>query len=66
MDVSTRLRCICLLMLCCSMMMAQKPQRFHKTLPAGNYSGITHLGGDRYARGVKGLLALTILPFTRK
>lgn len=31
------------------MMMAQKPQRFHKALPAGNYSGITPLGSDRYA-----------------
>ena len=30
-------------------MMAQKPQRFHKALPAGNYSGITPLGSDRYA-----------------
>lgn len=38
-----------LLMLRCSVMMAQKPQRFHKALPAGNYSGITALGNDRYA-----------------
>ena len=30
-------------------MMAQKPQRFHKVLPPGNYSGITPLGDDRYA-----------------
>lgn len=28
---------------------AQKPQRFHKILPAGNYSGITALGNNRYA-----------------
>lgn len=28
---------------------AQKPQRFHKQLPAGNYSGITPIGDDRYA-----------------
>ena len=28
---------------------AQKPQRFHKALPAGNYSGITALGNNRYA-----------------
>lgn len=28
---------------------AQKPQRFHKVLPAGNYSGITVLGNNRYA-----------------
>ena len=48
-ELSTRLRVVCMLMLCCPMVMAQKPQRFHKTLPAGNYSGITHLGGDRYA-----------------
>ena len=36
-------------MLWCPVMMAQKPQRFHKALPAGNYSGITALGNDRYA-----------------
>ena len=30
-------------------MMAQKPQRFHKVLPPGNYSGITALGNNRYA-----------------
>lgn len=28
---------------------AQRPQRFHKLLPPGNYSGITPLGNDRYA-----------------
>ncbi len=28
---------------------AQRPQRFHKLLPLGNYSGITPLGNDRYA-----------------
>ena len=26
-----------------------KQHKFHKTVPAGNYSGITWLGGDRYA-----------------
>ena len=26
-----------------------KPQQFHKALPAGNYSGITALGNNRYA-----------------
>ena len=36
-------------MLWCPVIMAQKPQRFHKVLTAGNYSGITALGGDRYA-----------------
>ena len=46
---SIRLRILALLMLCCPTMVAQKPQRFHKTLPAGNYSGITALGADRYA-----------------
>lgn len=29
--------------------MAQRPQRFHKQLPPGNYSGIAPLGGGRYA-----------------
>lgn len=43
------IRVISLLVLCCPVMMAQKPQRFHKVLPAGNYSGITALGRDRYA-----------------
>ena len=28
---------------------AQHPQRFHKQLPPGNYSGITPIGNDRYA-----------------
>ena len=28
---------------------AQQPQRFHKQLPPGNYSGIAPLGNDRYA-----------------
>ena len=28
---------------------AQRPQRFHKVLPAGNYSGIVPLGNDRFA-----------------
>lgn len=28
---------------------ALRPQRFHKLLPAGNYSGITPLGNNRYA-----------------
>ena len=32
-----------------SVIIAQKPQRFHKALPAGNYSGITALGNNRYA-----------------
>lgn len=40
---------ICLLMLACLPAMAQKPQRFHKVLPPGNYSGIAPLGDDRYA-----------------
>ena len=43
------IRIFFLLMLWCPVMMAQKPQRFHKVLPAGNYSGITALGKDRYA-----------------
>lgn len=43
------IRIICLMWLWCSAMMAQKPQRFHDVLPAGNYSGITALGNDRYA-----------------
>lgn len=43
------IRVFCLLLLWCPTMMAQKPQRFHKALPAGNYSGITPLGSDRYA-----------------
>ena len=29
--------------------MAQKPQKFHKMLPPGNYSGIAAIGDDRYA-----------------
>lgn len=28
---------------------AQRPQRFHKLLPPGNYSGIAPLGNDRFA-----------------
>ena len=28
---------------------AQRPQRFHKQLPPGNYSGIAPLGNDRFA-----------------
>jgi hypothetical protein len=28
---------------------AQRPQRFHKLLPPGNYSGITPLGNNRFA-----------------
>lgn len=32
-----------------SLLQAQTPQRFPKALPAGNYSGITPLAGDRYA-----------------
>ena len=32
-----------------SIIHAQRPQRFHKLLPAGNYSGIAPLGNDRYA-----------------
>ena len=42
-------RIVCLLLLWCSTMMAQRPQRFHRALPAGNYSGIAALGNDRYA-----------------
>ena len=44
-----RVRLFCLLMLGCLTVMAQKPQRFHKVLSPGNYSGITALGNDRYA-----------------
>lgn len=43
------IRVICLLMFGCLPIMAQKPQRFHKVLPPGNYSGITALGDNRYA-----------------
>ena len=39
----------CLLVLGTSGLTAQKPQRFHQELPAGNYSGITALGNQRYA-----------------
>ena len=38
-----------LMVLWTSVIIAQKPQRFHKALPAGNYSGITALGNSRYA-----------------
>ncbi|UKK52844.1 esterase-like activity of phytase family protein [Prevotella sp. E2-28] len=38
-----------LLVLWSSGITALKPQRFHKVLPAGNYSGITALGNNRYA-----------------
>lgn len=38
-----------LLTLVCFPLMAQKPQRFHDSLPPGNYSGIAALGNDRYA-----------------
>lgn len=40
---------LCLLVLWTSSVTAQKPQRFHKALPAGNYSGITALGNNRFA-----------------
>ena len=40
---------LCLLVLWTSSVTAQKPQRFHKALPAGNYSSITALGNNRYA-----------------
>ena len=43
------IRILCLLLLGCLPTMAQKPQRFHKVLPPGNYSGITALGDGRYA-----------------
>lgn len=39
----------CLLVLGASGITAQKPQRFHHELPAGNYSGITALGNQKYA-----------------
>lgn len=39
----------CLLILGISGITAQKPQRFHQELPAGNYSGITALGNHKYA-----------------
>lgn len=38
-----------LMVLWTSVIIAQKPQRFHQELPAGNYSGITALGNNRYA-----------------
>ena len=38
-----------LMVLWTSVIIAQEPQRFHKALPAGNYSGITALGNNRYA-----------------
>ena len=38
-----------LMVLWTSVIIAQKQQRFHKALPAGNYSGITALGNNRYA-----------------
>lgn len=43
-----------LILLCCMLLgvcltHAQRPQRFHKLLPPGNYSGIAPLGNDRYA-----------------
>lgn len=42
---------VLLLLASCSLLLlqAQKPQRFPKVLPAGNYSGIAALGSDRYA-----------------
>ena len=40
---------ICWLLLLCLTVSAQKPQRFHKKLPAGNYSGIAPLGDYRFA-----------------
>ena len=43
------IRVLCLLLLGCLPAMAQKPQRFHKMLPPGNYSGIAALGDNRYA-----------------
>lgn len=39
----------CCMLLGASFIHAQRPQRFHKLLPAGNYSGIAPLGNDRYA-----------------
>lgn len=36
-------------MLCSLSAMGQMPQKFHKVLPPGNYSGITALGDNRYA-----------------
>ena len=43
-----RISCL-LILLGCLPIMAQKPQRFHKALPPGNYSGIAALGNNRYA-----------------
>ena len=44
----TMFRMFCLLMLGCLTAMAQKPQKFHKQLPPGNYSGIAPIGNNRY------------------
>ena len=49
---TVHIKTYCLLLLSvlwCTMLTAQKPQRFHKALPPGNYSGITPLGNGRYA-----------------
>lgn len=40
---------LCCMLLGASVTDAQRPQRFHKLLPPGNYSGIAPLGNDRYA-----------------
>ena len=40
---------LCSILLGTSLIDAQRPQRFHKQIPPGNYSGITPLGNDRYA-----------------
>ena len=42
-------RIICILMFCSLSAFGQKPQKFHKVLPPGNYSGIAALGNNRYA-----------------
>ena len=43
------IKVFCMLALYCPVVQAQKPQKFHKAVPAGNYSGIAALGNDRYA-----------------
>lgn len=49
------MRCFLSFIIVCSILYgalpasAQRPQRFHKLLPPGNYSGIASLGNDRYA-----------------
>ena len=46
---SNRIILLCTLLIGVMTAVAQRPQRFHKQLPPGNYSGIAPLGDDRYA-----------------